>query len=114
METQRIKSEDWVEYFNQFSRDHLGWLTSVEVLDKQSGPQRVAENMPLQGISFDTSGTRASAIDISLGDDPSSHVNHVIDMALHIRRADPSEDCVDLQIEPARGPVTLIHLSKPN
>jgi len=114
MDTQRIKSEDWVEYFNQFSKDHLGWLTSVEVLDKQSGPQRVAENMPLQGISFDTSGTRACAIDISLGDDPSGHVNHVVDMALHIRRADSSDGCVDLQIEPAQGPVTLIHLARPN
>jgi hypothetical protein len=113
METRDIPEDQWIEFFDQFSRDHAGWPATIEVLDPQSGPQNVAANLPLEGISFDQKGTRACAVQISVGDAPNRHVNHVIDLPLHIRAAHENDGSLDVQIEPAQGPTTLLHLRGP-
>src|SRR5436305_1731674 len=73
METCKIPEEHWLSFFDTFSRDYFGWPCTLEVLDERNGPQHLAENLPLQGISFDTKGTRACSIEISAGDQPGRH-----------------------------------------
>ena len=114
METHTISEDKWIEFFERFSRDHAGWSATIEVLDRDSGPQHLAENLPLQGISFDTKGTRPCSVEISAGDHPDRHVNHVVDMPLHIRQANEPDGSIDVQIEPATGPITLVHLRAPS
>jgi hypothetical protein len=70
MRTRTIPEDQWIEYFDRFSRDHVGCALTIEVLDKELGPQHLAVDLPLSGISFDTSGTRPSSIEISAGDRP--------------------------------------------
>jgi hypothetical protein len=112
METRDIHEDQWIEFFDRFNRDHVGWPVTIEVLDRRSGPQNVAENLPLQGISFDKKGSRPCVVQISVGDPSGLHVNHVIDLPLHIREADEADGSLDLQIEPAQGPTTLVHLRR--
>jgi hypothetical protein len=111
MESHTVPEDEWFEFVDRFSRDYVGSPVSIEVLAGESGPQLVAGNLPLQGISFDVSGSRPSSIEISAGGEMGGHVTHVIDMPLHIRRLS-HPDGVDLAIEPARGSVTLIHVSR--
>jgi hypothetical protein len=113
VDTQLIPEDQWITFFDGFSRDHTGWTTTIQVLDRESGPQQVADGLPLQGISFDTKGTRPCSLQVSAGDDPARHVSHTVDMPLHIRQAREPDGSVDVQIEPANGPVTLVHLSAP-
>jgi len=113
METRTIPETSWIEFADRFSRDHTGWLATVQVLDGRAGAQLVAKDLPLQGISFDTKGTRPCSVEVSVGDTPSDHVRHVVDMPLHIREADEPDGSIDLQIEPADGSQTLIHLRGP-
>jgi len=113
MQTQTISDEHWIEYFNRFSRDHMGWTATIEVLDRKSGPQHIAVNLPFQGISFDTKGTRPCMIEVNLGDRPGRHISHMVDLPLHIRQADEADGSIDVQIEPADGPTTLLHLRGP-
>ena len=47
MQTQTIPEDQWLEYFDQFSRDHVGRPVSIEVLDAQTGPQYIAQDLPL-------------------------------------------------------------------
>ena len=113
METRNISENEWIEFFDRFSGEHTGWLATIQVLDPQQGPHQIMENLPLQGVSFDSKGTRPSTIDISAGDETGRHVNHVVDLPLHIREAHEPNGDVDIQIEPANGPVTLLHLTRP-
>jgi hypothetical protein len=113
METRTIPEEQWIEFFDRFSKDHAGWPATIEVLEGQSGPQNLARQLPLQGISFDTKGTRPCSIEVSAGDLANQNVRHVVDLPLHIRQAEEPDGSIDIQIEPARGPVTLIHLRGP-
>lgn len=113
MDTRAIPDDQWIEYFDRFSREHEGCAVTIEVLDRESGPQHIALDLPLEGISFDTKGTRPSSIEISAGDRPDRHVSHVIDMPLHIREAQEPNGDIDVQIEPATGPITLLHVRGP-
>ena len=113
MQTYTIPEAQWIEFFDEFSREHAGWKTSIEVLDKSIGPQHVAENLPLQGISFDSKGSRPCTIQISAGGPSAKHVSNVVDMPLYIRQVEEPNGDVDVQIEPASGPMTLLHLQKP-
>ena len=113
MQTRTIPEDQWIEYFDCFSRDHAGCAVTIEVLDREAGPQHIAQDLPLQGISFDTKGTRPTSIEIAAGDRPDRHVSHLIDMPLHIREAQEDNGSVDVQIEPATGPVTLLHVHAP-
>ena len=110
MQTYDIPEQQWIDFFDDFSREHAGWTTTIEVLDSDTGPQNLAEDLPLEGISFNEKGTRPCAMQISVGDSVDSHVNHVIDTPLHARTLTESDESLDVEIEPAQGPKTLVHL----
>jgi hypothetical protein len=110
METCTIPENQWTEFFDQLNHDQTGWNATIQVLHSQYGPQNIAVNLPFQGISFDTKGTRPSSVQVSAGNRAGNHINHVVDLPLHIRQAEGMNGGIDVQIEPANGPVTLIHL----
>ena len=112
MQTRMISEDEWIKYFDGFSRDHVGWPATIKVMDPDAGPQNLADGLPLEGISFDMKGTRPCTIEISAGE-AGHHINHSVDMPMCIREADEPDGSVDIQIEPASGPMTLIHLSGP-
>src|SRR3954464_8873024 len=109
-----IPEQQWISYFDGFSREHAGWPVTIEVLTAETGPQRIAKDLALQGISFDPSGSRPCTIQVAAGDDPSANMSHVIDLPLHIREVQNDDSGeVTIQIEPARGAMTLIHVKQP-
>jgi hypothetical protein len=114
MRSAEISENQWISFFDQFSREHAGWPATIEVLSEESGPQRLAADLPLQGISFDPGGSRPCTVQVGAGDGPSANISHVIDLPLHIRVADDEQrQQVTIQIEPAEGPQTLVHVHRP-
>jgi hypothetical protein len=110
MKTYQVSEEQWIDFFNNFSRNHVGWPVTIEVLSPEAGPQRLASELPLQGVSFDSAGSRPSSITMGAGDGPSANISHTVDMPLHIRVAeDETGDSGTIEIEPARGAPTLLH-----
>lgn len=112
MRTYEVPEDQWIRFFDRFSQDHAGWPVTVEVLGRETGPQRLLQEQPLQGISFDAQGSRPCTIQVGAGDQPSANFSHVIDMPLHIRVAD-DESRGTIEIEPADGPQTLVHFHRP-
>ena len=113
MQCREIPSEDWTEFCDDFSREHAGWPVTIELLDPSAGPQRLADRLPLMGISLDTDGTRASTLQISTGQGVQATVSHAVELPLHIRTAQEETGDGTLQIEPAKGPSTLVHYHRP-
>lgn len=114
MKSQEIPEEEWIRFGDAFSREHAGWPVTIELLGQDTGPQRLGADLPLQGISFDRAGTRPSSIEISAGGGPGTHVSHTVDLPLYIRVAEDEAGAGGtLQIEPARGPQTLVHFHRP-
>ena len=41
MDTRTIPEGEWTAFFDDFSRSHLGWLATIEVLDRWVGPMKL-------------------------------------------------------------------------
>ncbi|HVC81203.1 MAG TPA: DUF5335 family protein [Chloroflexota bacterium] len=53
MATREIPRREWTEFFNQFSREYLGRIATLEVVGPDMGDQPAAEAQPFRGISAD-------------------------------------------------------------
>jgi hypothetical protein len=84
MPTQEIPREDWSNFFDVFSRQHEGWLATLEVFGPDVGAQEEAHQLPFEGISIASEGNGAGAIAINLGKTPEDHVTHTITKPEHV------------------------------
>jgi hypothetical protein len=78
MRTKEIPRDEWKTFFDTFSRQHEGWLATLEVLGSEIGAQQEARNLPLEGITATSKDTVPETIAISLGKTPEDHVTHTI------------------------------------
>ncbi|MFL6208733.1 MAG: DUF5335 family protein [Pyrinomonadaceae bacterium] len=109
MPTREIPHNEWNAFFEIFSKQHEGWLATVEVLGPDIGAQEEAHELPLVGITADLKGSDADAISISVGKAAADHITHTITGAAHVR-LEQAENGADeaLQIESAGGATTLV------
>ena len=77
MATQEIPRDEWTTFLDTFSRQHEGWLATVEILGPDIGAQQEVLNLPLEGISASKDSVPQTII-ISLGNDAEDHVTHTI------------------------------------
>jgi hypothetical protein len=71
-----IPRRAWREFLDSFSREHEGWLVTVEERPSFSSAQHVeARELPLHGVSADADG---ESIAVAVGDIPDQHMTHTI------------------------------------
>ena len=112
-QTHEIAKDHWPAYFSDLGRQYPGWGTSVEVLDRQMGDQRVASDLPLQGFSFETAGSQAGDLLIEMGEANAPFETHLVRRPLAVRAAvmEPGLE-TDIQIESEDGVTTLVRLRR--
>ena len=109
MSTREIPRDEWNAFFETFSKQHEGWLATVEVLGEEIGAQEEAHELPLVGITADLKGSDADAVSIIVGKRAEDHITHTITGATHVR-LEQAENGADeaLQIESAGDATTLL------
>ena len=109
--TEEIPREQWSSFLDAFSRQHEGWLATLEVFDKTIGAQAEAEELPFEGISFDNG--KSGSIIIMLGDLP-DHVTHTIEQPRHLwLQLTPQGADAALEIQAADESNTLLRFRSP-
>lgn len=105
-----IPREEWAGYLDGFSRQHEGWLVTVEVLGAEVGAQVEARELPLRGVTAELKGGE-DAVTIILGAKESERVTHTVNNPSHVRveQAESGAD-MTLQIEASGGVATLVRL----
>jgi len=83
-QTREIPRNDWNSFFDSFSRQHEGWLSTLEVFSSDVGAQEQARELPLEGISISTADDNNGVIAISLGKTPEDHLTHTIIHPQHV------------------------------
>ena len=80
MPTHEIPRDEWSPFLERYSRQHEGWLATLEVFGPEIGAQQEARDLPLEGITAASKdGSRGTvSISISLGNAPDDHVTHMI------------------------------------
>lgn len=109
MKREHIPEDLWGQFVIEFSREHEGWPVTIELIESDAAEYAVARGLPLQGMSFDTRGSRPASLEIAVGESPDEHISHVVDLPMEIRmESDDERRNITLEIEPAHGPRTLL------
>ena len=109
MSTQEIPRAEWATFFDSFSRQHEGWLATLEVLATDVGAQQEARDLPLEGLSASLKDSAPGTIAISLGNTPEVHVTHTISEPTRVwLEQTPQGANAALEIESADDVKTLL------
>ena len=114
MSTQEIPREQWKNFLDRFSRQHEGWLATLEVLGPDIGAQEEAHDLPLEGITATSTDDESRSIAINLGNVPEDHVTHAITKPIRVWLEQTSEGAAAaLEIESADEIKTLLRFRSP-
>jgi len=114
MQTQEIPRQEWNSFFDSFSRQHEGWLASLEVFGPEVGAQEEAHELPLESVSIASQTDKSESIAINMGKTPEAHINHTITKPEHVwlEKTDDGADAA-LEIESADEAKTLLRFRSP-
>jgi hypothetical protein len=114
MPAKEIPRKEWSKFFEEFTRNHHGWLTTVEGDGVDSGALRDAADLPLEGIMVNLK-QRQEALSVVVGkkDVPHGHLLHSIEAVTEIRLEESSPDANKaLHIRSADGRTTTVRFRR--
>ena len=109
MQTREIPREEWVRYFDDFSKNHEGWIVTLEILGDDLGDQEEATKLPLVGLSADVKAGE-NRIEIIIGGKPDIDVTRFIERPKHVWVKEtrmPGDDAIEIESED--GTKTLLN-----
>lgn len=109
MATKEIPRDEWTTFLDSFSRQHEGWLATLELLGPDIGAQQEARNLPFEGITATSTEDESQGITINLGKTAQDHVTHTIAEPTHVWLEQTSQGAnAALEIESADQIKTLL------
>ena len=112
MQTREIPREQWVRYFDGFSKNHEGWIVTLEVLGPDLGDQEEASGLPLVGLSADVKA-RENRIEIIVGGKPDVDVTRFIESPKSVWVKEPRTPGDEtIEIESEDGIKTLLNFHR--
>jgi hypothetical protein len=79
MFTQEILNSNWQAFFNDFNRSHKGWMASLDLFSNELGAQKVATELPLEGLMVEATANGGQNLVIILGEGSGGHLTHTIE-----------------------------------
>jgi hypothetical protein len=109
MVTREIPRDEWVEFCDSFSRQHEGWIGTIEVLGKEIGAQVEARELPFAGITAELKTGGEDVITITAREQPESHVAHIIVSPEKVMLEETDEGAHEaLKVDASDGTATLL------
>lgn len=108
-----IPRGEWLSFLDGFSRQHEGWLVTLEIPEVQGRSGVEAENLKLVGITPEHSEGR-DRISIALGKAPDDHLTHFVSDPVRVLTLEGTNgEHAGLQIEAADGSRTAVRFRGP-
>jgi hypothetical protein len=83
IEDVEIEPHEWISFLDGFSRQHEGWLATIEVATP-AGKLTEVVNRRLKGVSIDHADGKQRAY-VEVGNAPDECLSHVVDSPTRIR-----------------------------
>lgn len=111
MRTKEISRNEWPEFFDSFSRQHEGWLVTLEILGTDIGAQVEGRELAFEGILVEWDEVHGNQIAVILGTKPDDHVTHNIrhPTQVSLEQTDEGADAA-LAIRSLDGTTALLRL----
>jgi hypothetical protein len=109
MKTKEIPRNEWQEFFAIFSRQHEGWLVTLEILGSEIGAQVEERGLALEGIVAEGDEVQGYEIRMMFGAAPDDHITHSISnpATVSLEQTDEGADAA-LAIKSADGVTALL------
>lgn len=108
-----IPRGEWLSFLDGFSRQHEGWLVTLEIPEEQGRSEVEAKGLKLEGITPEHSEGH-DRISIALGKAPDDHLTHFVsDPKRLIFMEEEDGGHTVLQIEAAGGSRTVVRFRGP-
>ncbi|MGE5138272.1 MAG: DUF5335 family protein [Rudaea sp.] len=113
MQTREIPRDQWVSFLDGFSRQHEGWLSSIEVTQDGQRDKIEARDLPLVGIAASIKHGDKDTMDIILGKG-TENFTHNLSGVKHIRlqQNDRGEDA-GLEFDASDGSKAVLTFRTP-
>src|SRR5215475_3055557 len=101
MLTRDIPREQWVRFFDDFSKEHEGWIVTLEVVGSDIGDQYEVNRLPLVGISADLKASE-NRIEIIAGGRVDADVTRFINAPKRVWVKEPrlpGDEAIDVESE---------------
>ncbi|HEY2970933.1 MAG TPA: DUF5335 family protein [Pyrinomonadaceae bacterium] len=109
MGTREIPRNEWRSFFDVFSRQHEGWLATLEILGREVAAKQEPRESAFKGITLTSVVGESEALAINLGKTPEDHVKHTVIEPKHVLLVQTSEGAnAALEIESADETKTLL------
>lgn len=108
--TLEVPREEWVSFFNDFSRRHDRWLVNIELIGGDLGAQVAGRSLRFEGVNADLKDGE-DLVTIDLGHEADRAYSHTISHPTHVwlgRSVAESGQFETLDIESAGGVTTLV------
>lgn len=114
MKTKEIAKNEWPAFFDSFSRQHEGWLATLEILGSEIGAQVEERELAFEGIVDEWDEVHGNQITIMNGAKPNDHITHRIGSPtqVSVEQTDEGADAA-LAIKSADGVTALLRLRSP-
>jgi hypothetical protein len=113
METTEIPRSEWRSFLEVFSRQHEGWLATLELAGRDIA-QPPAGEFPLKEVALTSVVGGSEGITINLGKTPEEHLKHTVIEPTHVWLVQTSEGAdAALEIESADDTKTLLRFRSP-
>jgi hypothetical protein len=111
MGAMEIKRDQWVKFFDDFSKKHEGWIVTLEVIGSDLGDQEEANGLPLVGISADLKD-RENRLEIITGGRPDADVTRFVDVPKHVwvkTSNEPGDEAVEIESDDGTRTLLTFH-----
>lgn len=114
MQTRRIEQSEWPAFFDSFSRQHEGWLATLEIFGPDLGAQVEGLDLPFEGITDEWDEVKGNTITIMTGGQPDDHVTHTVShpTEVSLEQTDEGADAA-LAIKSSDGTTALLRFRSP-
>ena len=114
MKTKRIPRSEWPKFFDNFSRQHQGWLATQEIFASDIGAQVEERELAFEGIVDELDEHLGNKITIMMGAKPDDHITHTIDHPTNVSLEQTDEGVdVALAITSQAGALALLRFRSP-
>lgn len=109
MKTKEIPRNKWQEFFDIFSRQHEGWLATLEILGSEIGAQVEEHGLAFEGIVAEGDEVQGHQILMMFGANPDDHITHSVSnpATVSLEQTDEGADAA-LAIKSADGVTALL------
>ena len=113
MNTKEIPKTEWPKFFDNFSRQHEGWLVTLEILGAELGAQVQGRELAFEGIVDEWDEIQGNQIVIMVGEKPEAHITHSITRPTQVNVEENEGVRVVLAIKSADGVMALMRFRSP-